>query len=171
METSLPADADTDDITIHGYTSRFINIGNGKGIGTFIREAVDMDHGQDIVKQTLQITKFSFEGFDSISVYRSSSHSITDVSQCLDNLINVWRPTLISGDFNVCTKKNENNSITARLMKKGFRRIIERPTHIQGGHIDHVYWLDRSDRYDAHVEFYSPYWTDHDALLVTITER
>ena len=50
--------------------------------------------------------------------------------------------------------------------------MIERPTHIQGGHIDHVYWLDRHNEMNhPNVEFYSPYWTDHDALLVTITKR
>ena len=54
----------------------------------------------------------------------------------------------------------------------GFKMIIDRPTHIQGGHIDHVYWLDKEARFSVPTaEHYSPYWTDHDALLVTITKR
>ena len=58
------------------------------------------------------------------------------------------------------------------MIEKGFKMLIERPTHIEGGHIDHVYWLDRDGRFEIPiVEYYSPYWTDHDALLVTIIER
>ena len=54
----------------------------------------------------------------------------------------------------------------------GFKKILERPTHIQGGHIDHIYWMDRTKRYNLpQVETYSPYWTDHDAILSTITKR
>ena len=78
----------------------------------------------------------------------------------------------MTGDFNVCGKKNANNGITVSLIQQGFQKVIDRPTHIQGGHIDHVYWLDKDARFNIPtVEFYSPYWTDHDALLVTITER
>ena len=81
-------------------------------------------------------------------------------------------PTLITGDFNICTNKNSTNGITTSLMKIGFKKMIERPTHIQGGHIDHVYWMDRTKTFNLpQVEFYSPYWTDHDATLTTITKR
>ena len=172
LETSLPGDTDTDDVTINGYNARFINIGKGKGIATFSRNDVLCEHSQDIVKQTLQVAKFLVEGIDTISVYRSSNHSLADISQALDSLIDVGKPTLVTGDFNICTKKNASNVVTASLSQKGFQRMIDRPTQIQGGHIDHIYWLDRDLRYNQpKVEFYSPYWSDHDALLVTITER
>ena len=172
LETSLPADIDTADITINRYTGTFLNIGNGKGIVSFIREDVHSEHQQDVPKPTLQIAKFSFAAIDSISVYRSSSHSLKDVCEELHKLLDVKKPTLVTGDFNICTKKNEKNGVTDFLIKKGFKRMIERPTHIEGGHIDHIYWLDKDDRFKLPVvEFYSPYWTDHDALLVTITER
>ena len=139
---------------------------------SFIREDVVGEHRNDIVKQTLQIQKFSIAGIDSISVYRSSSHSLKDVCEAFDKVVDVGKPTLITGDFNICTKKNERNVVTASLTKMGFQKMIERPTHIEGGHIDHIYWLDKEERYNLpKVEFYSPYWTDHDGLLVTITER
>ena len=172
LETSLPQDIDEDGITIHGYRGSFINVGNGKGIGTFVKEVVAADHLQNIVKQTLQISKFKIAGLDTISVYRSSNQSVKEVVEALDSLIDVGKPTLVTGDFNICTKKNASNVVTASLSQKGFQRMIERPTQIQGGHIDHIYWLDRDLRYNQpKVEFYSPYWSDHDALLVTITER
>ena len=172
LETSLPQDIDQDDITIHGYRGSLINVGNGKGIGTFVKEGIATGQSQDIVKQTLQITKFNIAGIDTISVYRSSNHSVKEVAETLDSLIDVGNPTIITGDINICLKKNGKNAITASLMKKGFQSMIQRPTQIQGGYIDHIYWLDRDCRYNQPtVEFYSPYWSDHDALLVTITER
>ena len=171
LETSLPADILNDDITIDGYRGRFINIRNGKGISTFIRNDIVSKQSQTVVKETLQIAKFVVGGIDSISVYRSSTHSIKELCGALENLVEEGKPTIISGDFNICSKKNGNNVVTSRLLEKGFKMMIQRPTHIQGGYIDHMYWLDRDDRYEVNVEFYSPYWTDHDGLLMTITER
>ena len=172
VETSLPADINTEEITLNRYNGTFLNIGCGKGIASFIREEVPYEHKENIMKQTLQIAKFSIAGIDLISVYRSSSHSLKDICEAFDRVVDVGNPTLITGDFNVCSKKNEKNMVTVTLSKKGFQRMICRPTHIEGGHIDHVYWLDNDERFKLpEVEFYSPYWTDHDALLVTITER
>ena len=125
-----------------------------------------------MVKPTLQISKINIAGIDSISVYRSTNHSIPDTSQSLESLIDIRRPTLITGDFNICTEKNSSNGITTSLVKMGFRKILKRPTHIQGGHIDHIYWMDRMKIYNQpQVEVYSPYWTDHDAILTTTTKR
>ena len=172
VETSLPVDVDDEDITINGFKGRLMNIGNGKGIATFIRENVLSEQGESIVHQTLQITKLTIDGIDCISLYRSSNHSINDVRETLTSLVDVEKPTLVIGDFNLCAKKNANNGITVSLVQQGFQEIIDRPTHIQGGHIDHAYWLDKEARFSMPtVEHYSPYWTDHDALLVTITER
>ena len=172
LETSLPADIDTGGITIYGYRGNFIKVGNGKGTGTFIKESLEHKEEQEVVKPTLQISKINMVGIDSISVYRSTNHSIPDTSQSLESLIEIGRPTLITGDFNICSKKNSSNGISTSLVKMGFKKILERPTHIQGGHIDHVYWIDRTKRFNQpQVEVYSPYWTDHDAILTTITKR
>ena len=59
LETSLPADIDTEEVTINRYDGMFLNIGNGKGIASFIREEVPCEHTENIMKQTLQIAKFS----------------------------------------------------------------------------------------------------------------
>ena len=168
----MPTDIDTEGVTIYGYNGKFIKVGNGKGIGTFTREILQLEHEQEVSKPTLQISKVQIGGIDSISVYRSSNHSIPDTSQTLKELITVGRPTLITGDFNICTTKNPTNGITTTLMKTGFKKILERSTHIQGGQIDHIYWMDNTKTYNLpRVEFYSPYWTDHDAILSTITKR
>ena len=54
IETSLPKEADTSDIHLEGFYGTFINIGRGKGIATFIREDIQNEHEEDIIKETLQ---------------------------------------------------------------------------------------------------------------------
>ena len=124
------------------------------------------------MKPTLQILKIQVAGVDSISVYRSNNHSIPDTIETLESLIDPKRPTLITGDFNVCSNKSSTNGIITSLVKIGFKQMIDKATHIEGGHIDHVYWMDRTKTCNLpQVELYSPYWTDHDAILSTITKR
>ena len=95
-----------------------------------------------------------------------------DTWKDLNSLIDVDKPTLITGDFNVCTLKDQDNGITSNLKKWRFSLMTHEATHIQGGHIDHVYWRDTTKQWmKPKVERYSPYWSDHDALLVTLTKR
>ena len=87
-------------------------------------------------------------------------------------MIDVNKPTLIKGDFNLCSIKDSSNSVTANLVKLGFKQMVKKATHIEGGHIDHCYWLDKSKIWEEpKLERYSPYWSDHDALLVTIRKK
>ena len=77
---------------------------------------------------------------------------------------------LIVGDFNLCYMTNENNQVSKELKHYGFKQLMNHATHIQGGHIDHVYWRDISKMWmPPCLERYSPYYSDHDASLVTLT--
>ena len=50
-----------------------------------------------------------------------------------------------------------------------FTQLVQEATHIQGRLIDHVYWIDPLDKWQPpDLERYSPYYSDHDALLVTL---
>ena len=43
---------------------------------------------------------------------------------------------------------------------------------ILGGHIDHTYWRDPNQLMeDPTLELYSPYYSDHDAILITINPK
>ena len=87
----------------------------------------------------------------------------------LEVLISDEKPTLVTGDFNLCYKKNASNTITRKLEDSGFNQLVTEATHIQGGWIDHVYWRDVASRFSSPVvERYSPYYSDHDALLITL---
>ena len=125
-----------------------------------------------MIHSTLQITKYNINEIEVLSVYRSSSHSLKDTWKDLNSLIDVDKPTLITGDFNVCFLKDPKNAITKMLLDLGFRQFVKDATHIQGGHIDHCYWLDKKQVCEhPKLERYSPYWTDHDVVAVTLMRR
>ena len=81
------------------------------------------------------------------------------------------RSTIVCGDFNMCFIENRKNRTTSYLLNNGFKQLVQEATHIDGGHIDHVYW--KSDvTMQAEIEIYSPYYTskDHDAMCISISE-
>ena len=87
----------------------------------------------------------------------------------MKSTIKAERPTLITGDFNLCYAKNPSNSITRELQRIGFEQLVTTATHIRGGHIDHAYWRDPDSLWRRpELEIYSPYYSDHDALMITI---
>ena len=50
--------------------------------------------------------------------------------------------------------------------------MVKEATHIKGGHIDHVYWKDEHCVWkDLNLELYSPYYSDHDASLITLIKN
>ena len=98
--------------------------------------------------------------------------SLVETAKTLHSLIDLEKPTLVSGDFNVCLKKNSSNEISKKLMAHGFQQLVTQATHVEGGLIDHVYWLDKDNVWNPPtLEQYCPYYSDHDALLVTLNRR
>ena len=170
-ETSLTVESNLDSLQLPGYTSSHTVVSNGKGISSYYKLAsvpglqIDSSKGADF-----QVSILSLPTVDCINVYRSSTASIVETADAILARIKDNKPTLITGDFNVCTVKQPNNSITRRLLDMGFSQLVSKATHIRGGHIDHVYWRDSiKPAFRAPiVERYSPYYSDHDALLVTL---
>ena len=55
------------------------------------------------------------------------------------------------------------------MEKLGFEQLVKKATHVMGGLIDHVYWKDPTDTWQTPViETYSPYYSDHDTILITL---
>ena len=170
IETSLEENEDVR-LTIPGYKSHFINVGNGKGIATFYKENV-FQHQQDYVERNMQITKFTADELDVINVYRSSNGHSVELLNHLKDMITEGKPLLITGDFNICFNTISNNRMSKGLQKIGFSQLMQEATHIRGGHIDHVYWKDEYDVWmNPELQRYSPYYSDHDASCVTLVLR
>ena len=170
IETSLEK-SEGRQLTIPGYASHFINVGKGKGIVTYFKEEV-FSHGQDSIAKNMQITKFTSQDLDVLNVYRSSDGNSLELLNKMKEMIGLDKPTLITGDFNICILNHEKNRMSKGLMESNFKQMIRNATHVRGGHIDHVYWRDGESVWkDPEIEQYCPYYSDHDALLLTLLKK
>ena len=154
---------------IDGYRSHLVSVGNGRGIASYSK--LSSSTMESVNKEGFQVGRLAVGGIVSVNVYRSADGSPADLIDVLENrMIDPDQPTLITGDFNICTMKKPRNLITKTLVERlGFALMIKEATHICGGHIDHVYWRDPTGQWDIPViERYSPFYSDHDALLVTL---
>ena len=86
----------------------------------------------------------------------------------IQTLITPERQTVICGDLNICYIVNRNNKITKHLEKSSFKQIVKEPSHMKGRHIDHFY---HNFDFEPIIYHYSPYYSDHDAICVTIQEN
>ena len=83
-------------------------------------------------------------------------------------LLDFDRQIMIVGDFNFCAVTERNHAIFKTLSLLGFHQIVSQSTHIEGRVIDHVYYYapDVNMLSPITVHHKSPYFTDHDLLLI-----
>ena len=180
QETCLKPDdtRDRDHLSIVNYHSQFVDVGNGKGLVSYHRDpAATFQHHKF---GNFQVTKMILQDVVSINVYRSAEGKKTELVNVLSRMIDEsqGKAILVSGDFNICTMAEPNNSVTKALKGLGFELLVDVATHIQGGHIDHLYWRGdpngvwmKPTLENNLIERYSPYYTDHDAWLVTLQRQ
>ena len=167
IETSIEKEKESN-FSLSGFNSHCISIGNGKGLVTFFKSEV-MKHEQDVKEKNMQVTKFTSPELDIISVYRSSNGHSVELLHHLLKMIIKDKPTLITGDFNICYSLNESNRMSQGLRKNGFSQLVREATHIRGGLIDHAYWRDTNRVWDEPIiERYTPYYSDHDGVCTTL---
>ena len=161
------------------YEVNYCNIGNGKGmIGH--SEAM-FRFAWAIRKPTYQVLKYDFEFFHSlagvtvpgnvIGLYRSSGNCMIDgFLEDLTNVLDTAKICIILGDFNICSKKDAQHRIIKALHQMGFKQLIDSPTHVQGGIIDHFYILvpEVYDFVQIEFELFSPYYSDHYGISVSL---
>ena len=171
IETSLE-EGEESPLELPGYECQLSSAGRGKGIATYYKVNV-FTHELDSITRNTQITKFNTENLDVINVYRSSDGNSAELLTKLIDMMTTEKAVLITGDFNICMMNNEKNRMSQGLMEKEkFIQLMTEATHIQGGHIDHVYWRNFLDLWTGPVvERYSPYYSDHDASCITITRK
>ena len=170
IETSINP-METDEFRLPGYSSHAINIGNGKGIMTFYKSGL-VEHEGDFKEINMQITKFTSAKLDIINAYRSSNGHSVELLTNLIKMTSARKAVLITGDFNICYQMNTTNRLIQGMENNGFKQLVHAATQIRGRHIDHAYWKDPSDTWDEpDVDRYSPYYTDHDAIGLTIREK
>ena len=154
-----------------GYKKKFLKAGNGRGLGTYFKD------GQFCINEVIDNEKFQvscyenqFLNLDVMSLYRSQVGSSSEVLNAIKRLLNDKRRTLMIGDFNLCYYENFHNPLIQGFIAIGFQQVVHEPTHVRGRIIDHAYIRDPSRRLKLYVERYSPYYSDHDALCISLTE-
>ena len=115
---------------------------------------------------TMQVMKTIYEKIEVINVYRSSNGKKKELIEKLQQTINPKKLTIITGDFNLCAREEKTNRVSMFLEEIGFSQLVKEASHIQGRIIDHIYINCTEAVID--LERYSPYYSDHDALLVTL---
>ena len=168
-ETWLWENEDTSRYKLDGYKAHHLAVGKGKGISVYYRES-KFRHIEDVTTEKIQLTKLSGKSLDLIAVYKAPKGNDGMLRDQLQCLINENRSTIICGDFNLCFVDNRNCRTTKYLTSSKFKQLVHEATHIDGGHIDHVYL--KSDCVVGIVQLYSPYYTakDHDASCISLPE-
>ena len=149
-----------------------MNIGRGRGAATYIQNKV-VSFSENFTAIGIQISKFTSNDLCLLSIYRSQNGNIGSLLESLASITTSQeKAVLITGDFNVCNIKKPNNVIKSSLVSNGFRLLVFESTQILGGSIDHAYWRDPNNVWEVPVvERYSPYYSDHDALCITLKSK
>ena len=153
-----------------GFKSHHNCAGKGKEVSVYYKPT-SFRHIQDVTEDNIQLTKLLGKDLDVIIVYKGPSGKDAELQHHLHSMIDFNKSLLVLGDFNMCFIDNRNNRSTKFLLNSGFKQLVHEATHINGGHIDHVY-LRTDESMNATVELYSPYYTakDHDALCVSFPD-
>ena len=119
-------------------------------------------------EEHFQIARFSLKELTFLNVYRSSSSSKDAFCDKLLELIDSSGAQLIFGDFNVCGQREKATKIPRFLASLGFSQLVYESTQIQGRQIDHIYVKDEMKTDVIDIERCSLYYSDRDALLLTL---
>ena len=175
LESTLLVFSETwldEDTTYHinGFQAHFNSIGPGKGLAIYYKQGT-FRHTTDIRKEKMQITRIESNELEMIALYRSEQGNSSELLEHIKNLITPGMTTIVCGDFNICYMSNNNNKVTKWLEENEFTQVMKEATHIRGRHIDHFYIRPSNiNMENASVHRYSPYYSDHDAICVTITK-
>ena len=171
-ETWLMSDSIVDSSKIPGYDVDVNSVGKGKGIMTYFKPTVGIPSAK-VKKPKVQISQIDTEKVDVINIYRSQGADNSEIAVDLIEIIEKGKPSIICGDIYLCYIDERNNDITRMLESQGFEQLVTESSHLQGGHIDHVYSNLDPAIFKVEVSMYSPYYTcrDHDAFCISITHR
>lgn len=157
------------DLTLNtNYNTVFLNCGS-RGLAIFYRNTLSPI---DIVKITTSSANFIvmiFTGIIIINVYQFSGKSnVTNFHNIINQFTLLNLPLLIVGDLNVDVLNGKNKNWIESM--KNFTQHVQRPTHLEGGLIDHVYSCNfESNSYILTlIEQKYIYFSDHTLQVVEV---
>ena len=124
-----------------------------------------MSGGIKVIKEHYQIMSFTDDSIQLVLVYSSQNCPIIHLVQDLRRIIRSDLIPVITGDFNF--HKTERNALTKFLSSNNFEQLVQQPTHDEKGNtLDHCY-VPKDKKEQFQVKLHSPYYSDHDALLIS----
>lgn len=146
-------------------TFEHASLGIGKGCAIASLSSRQTIYDSKVIKEHYQIMSIIDESIQLILVYSSQNCPIIHLVQDLRRIIRSDLIPVITGDFNF--HKTDKNALTKFLFGNNFVQLVQLPTHDKKGNtLDHCYVPeDKKDK--IHVKLHSPYYSDHDALLIS----
>ena len=158
LETSLDQGGKAPATLFPGYSSHYHSVGKGKGVASFVKESQsDLVPAGGMVHGSCQIAKLSSPELDIFAVYKSQTHSVSQLMRSMTDLMDARKATIIAGDFNIDNATDK--TLVRELDALGFKLCISAPTHVKGSWLDHVYFRDTEGIWELILERYSPYYT------------
>ena len=149
--------------------SHFLSNGRGKGLASFSKGYSKMM--ETIEKDEYSMMKMELDEKFFIFVYISktakSSEYIHDIDALLKNTSN--SPTALIGDVNWHFAQ-KSHPMKKFMQDNKFEQIIERPTHIRGNIIDHVYINPKMKDLSMQILQKPVPFSDHYALYLKINK-
>jgi len=169
-ETWLEDDDDMHYI-LQDYEANLNSSGKGKGIAAYYKRQ-KFEHQVNQKKEGFSISKITSKDIDIIGIYRSHNGNVVSLVGELQDLIDIDKTSVIGGDMNICALQQPRNYVTASLKELGFQQLVMTATHKDGGAIDHIYWRQgKNSEYEWDLECIPKYYSDHDALCLTLKEE
>merc|ERR1712208_42194 len=119
-------------------------------------------------EEGFQIAIISVKGLTILNIYRSSSSSKEAFCDKVEEMMDSFDEPIICGDFNICGQREKTSKIPRFLSSFGLTQLVDEATQIQGRQIDHIYVKEEMKTAVLNLERYSVYYSDHDALLLTL---
>ena len=152
------------------FEEYYVNRGS-KGISLFTRIKPNaVEFSQSATHSSIKVT---YDDFDVINIYRfSDGYNLSEFTSEILSLFDSSRRQIVLGDMNIDLLKNPNNLFSQSLQQRGFNQIVNRPTHVKGGLIDHIYYYSPNNAASCSLyKYHTVFWSDHTCLLAILEKN
>ena len=160
---------ETDVVQLDGYQEFLLNGGDGKGLATYIKKEINQNW-QSLKNDKTSAVFMQLENLDVIYLYLSQGFDFAELKKQLDKWIGYDRMMTIMGDVNI-DYLGSDHPFKKYMKKKGFKQLMENPTHELGSLLDHIYVNKKLSRAKPIVTQRSVYFSDHDVIVLHIPEK
>lgn len=160
-----PEEEDADWLDVPDKKRILSSNGRGKGCGIYYKNDqcfTNMNtHSSEYFQITFGIYKNSIQVF---VLYISKGADLDLIVEFMKKWMKTG-PRIIIGDFNF---ESSNINVLSKFLKsKGLIQIVNRPTHIEGGIIDHCY-VEKNMKNTIVADYIFSYYTDHTSICLSL---